>query len=313
MTTIDRLLLRRVIAFANDKGGVFKTSLVAAIGALLAQGGHRILLIDLDPQANLGEDLGYTGDPRANSDALAQALLDGDPIEVLQGVRTNLDVIPGGSRTYEIQRALIAEDIPRDALASTLQDLAPRYDVILIDTPPKSPELVDLALAAARYMIIPARSDSSSRKGLSTMAAQYGQAQEVNPTLELLGICLTGIGQQSTRLRARAFDAMNADFDGQAPLFETTIRYVESAAHDVREYGRPPHELEQIADEAEPWYMRLRKKVAGEGDKSVSNEPVIAASAGSLAQDYQLLTREVLTRLVEAEQQLAAQAGEGTR
>lgn len=304
MADIDRLVLRRTIAFANDKGGVFKTSLVAAIGALLAQAEHRVLLIDLDPQANLGEDLGYTTQSGVNPDALAEALIDGEALRPLSGVRTNLDAVCGGPRTYEVQRALISGDLSREALAEALQPVAGRYDVILIDTPPKSPELVDLALVAARYMIIPARSDSSSRKGLSTMAEQYGQAQDTNPTLELLGICLTGIGQQSTRIRSRAFQAMNEDFGGEAPLFDTTIRYVESAAHDVREYGKVPHELEVLVEQAEPFWKRLRSK---------STAPVVAASAGSLAQDYQSLTQEILSRLVEAEQTLAQQQQESGR
>lgn len=304
MVDIDRLVLRRTIAFANDKGGVFKTSLVAAIGALLAMAEHRVLLIDLDPQANLGEDLGYTTNDDSDPQALAEALIDGEPLRPLSGVRTNLDAVVGGPRTYEIQHALITGDLSREALAEALQPIAGKYDVILIDTPPKSPELVDLALVAARYMVIPARSDSSSRKGLSTMAEQYAQAQETNPTLELLGICLTGIGQQSTRLRSRAFQSMNEDFGGEAPLFATTIRYVESAAHDVREYGRVPHELEELVEKAEPFWKRLRTK---------STEPVIAASAGSLAQDYQALTQEILSRLVQAEQALAQQQQEGGR
>src|SRR5699024_6014440 len=148
------------------------------------------------------------------------------------------------------------------------------------------------------------RTDSSVRARVPSMAEQDVQPDDTNPTLELLGICLTGIGQQSTRLRSRAFQAMNDDFGGRAPLFNTTIRYVESAAHDVREYGKAPHELEVLVAQAEPFWKRLRSK---------STAPVVAASAGSLAQDYQSLTQEILGRLVEAEQTLAQQQQESGR
>lgn len=76
---LDRAALSRVIACINGKGGVLKTTLVANIGGLLASSGYRVLLVDLDPQGNLAEDLGYTGDDRDDEGrALAQALMFGE-------------------------------------------------------------------------------------------------------------------------------------------------------------------------------------------------------------------------------------------
>ena len=72
---LDRTALERVIAVINGKGGVLKTTVTANIGGMLANNGYRVLLVDLDPQGNLAEDLGYTDDDRDDTGrALAQAL-----------------------------------------------------------------------------------------------------------------------------------------------------------------------------------------------------------------------------------------------
>lgn len=88
--------LSRLIAVINGKGGVFKTSLVAAnLGGLLADGGPRVLLVDLDPQGNLAEDLGYANQGDGGRSLAASLCFGGEPNR-LTGVRPNLDLIAGG-------------------------------------------------------------------------------------------------------------------------------------------------------------------------------------------------------------------------
>jgi len=91
---LNRRALDRVIAVINGKGGVLKTTLTANIGGMLASSGYRVLLVDLDPQGNLAEDLGYTASDRDDEGrALAQGLMFGGTIEPLSQIRPNLDVI----------------------------------------------------------------------------------------------------------------------------------------------------------------------------------------------------------------------------
>ena len=97
--------LSRVITFATGKGGTGKTSCAANVAGLAAQAGWRTLLIDLDSQANLGHDLGFSESEGADHGAhLVNTLVTGGTLTpVLTGVRTNLDVIPGGSKLDDLE------------------------------------------------------------------------------------------------------------------------------------------------------------------------------------------------------------------
>jgi len=85
--------MRRIVAIANGKGGVGKTSLTAGLAGLVAAAGYRVLTLDADPQGNLRRDLGYSSSDGQN---LAMAIQNGVPLAPLRDVRPNLDCIPGG-------------------------------------------------------------------------------------------------------------------------------------------------------------------------------------------------------------------------
>lgn len=314
----ELLALRRVIAVANDKGGVLKTSVVANQAGLLADAGYRVLAVDLDPQGNLGEDLGYTtrGDDglslyRAITDPYqdAKELGPGEgahQLTPLAGVRSNLDVVTGGEYLNTLQEfldTLATQDVEasRTALARALAPLATRYDVVLIDVPPKIRVLQDNALVASRWLLVPSRSDSSSRKGLAVIGERFQVAREFNPSLGLLGVVLVGIGSSSTRVLTEARADISTDLAASQmdhPLLEATVRYVEAAAFDARRRGQLAHELEKTVAEQRPWYAALKSGKAEKG-------PRLAASAGSLAGDYAKLAEEILDRLAANEEILA--------
>ncbi|MGL5828951.1 MAG: ParA family protein, partial [Angustibacter sp.] len=86
----------RTIAVVNGKGGVGKTTITANVGGLLASSGHRVLLVDMDPQGNLAEELGYTNSEINDEGlALAQSLAFGAPLTPVENIRKGLDVIVG--------------------------------------------------------------------------------------------------------------------------------------------------------------------------------------------------------------------------
>lgn len=293
--TFDRGGLRRTVAVANGKGGVGKTSTTAHIGGLAAAAGYRVLAVDLDPQGNLGEDLGYTGAELSDDgQGLLHAVLTGQPPMVLRDVRPNLDVIPGGLHLYDLAGALEARqrrsaEEAATALARVLAPMAGEYALVLVDCPPGSEILQRLALAAAAHLLIPTKTDQSSRRGLREMARRFVQAREINPDLQLLGVVLFGVTTGAKRIRAKAREMIEMELGGSAPVFPTAIRHVEAAAVDGRERGQLAHELE-------------RDVLAGLQRQHDDQRPQrLAASAGSLAADYQALTQEVLRRLLELE------------
>ena len=121
----------RVVAVINGKGGVLKTTLTANIGGLLAHSGYHVLLVDLDPQGNLAEDLGYTETSTDDEGAaLARGLIVGGDIEVVKDVRPNLDVLPGGTKLEEATAALVAVRVRARlaAAGSSSQALLPCFN-----------------------------------------------------------------------------------------------------------------------------------------------------------------------------------------
>lgn len=290
----------RVLTFANGKGGVGKTTCSTNVAGLAAAAGWHTLMIDLDPQGNAGHDLGYAwaglGDQGRH---LVNTLLaDQQLAPVLTDVRPGLDVISGGEALDDLEdmvsgRIRRNQDF-RGLLRNALAPLAQSYDLVVIDTPPTRPSLLQLALAATRWIIVPTRTDRSSIEGLRTLAAQIVHARSTNPDLEVLGAVLFGSGSSATVVRRNARADIETALDGTAELFEPAIRHSESAAVEAREQGILAHELAEKADTAEPYWKALQ-----EGRTPTR----IPGTAGALAEDYVGLCQQILTRIGAGEQQ----------
>src|SRR5512144_58084 len=279
------------LALVSGKGGVGKTSLTANLGGLLAVAGHRVLLVDLDPQGNLGRDLGHI-DRGDGGIALRNAVLTRQPLQPLIGVRTNLDVVPGGPDVEDLSAALGSRQYRDEDWALQLRDsLSPlndHYDIALLDCPPGIRLLQEMALAACHWAIIPTRSDEASIDGLQRVAERFERVRALwNPDLTLLGVVLFAVGTSSRRIQARTRQIL-AELLGDHSAFSTTIRSVEAAATDCRRRGELVHELEAAAQEAKPWWQVRREGSAGEQ---------LASSAASLANDYESLAEEVVERI----------------
>ena len=299
------------MAIANGKGGVGKTTLTAGLAGQLAASGHRVLVVDTDPQGNLGRDLGYG---LHDGGSLALAITHGMALDVLRDVRERLDVVPGGPALWDVAPAFTA----RGARGASLPGLRPAldrvrpergkagpgkteggktgrgttdYDLVLVDTPPGEPILQELVFAAADFLIIPSRSDEASLDGLVVVAQRFAAARAVNPGLTLLGVVLFGARAGSTRLHGRVRSALEETLGGAAPVFDASIRYLESAAVDMRSRGLLPYEL-RAAHETETVARidRLRTGASGRGDPLLSRNSSVARLAG----DYADLADEVL-------------------
>lgn len=295
----DRTALARTIAVVNGKGGVGKTSVVSSLAGLYAAAGYKVLAVDLDPQGNLAEDLGYVG--KAIDDqgaALLAAVPTGAAPVPVTGVRDRLDVLVGGEHMHDLAAVLLSRR-QRDTsaittFAASLSLIASSYDVVLIDCPPGSDVLQEAALVAARWVLVPTRTDTSSRKGLREVGRRFAAARELNPDLELLGVVLFGVTSSASRVRDAAREAIRSDLGGSAPVLQSWIRYAEAAANDARARGQLAHELEAAVLAEPAWYLKLR-------DPSLRGER-LASSAPTLAADYQAVAGEVLDLLTTREQ-----------
>lgn len=311
-TTIDRGALQRVIAVINGKGGVLKTTLTSNIGGLLANSGYRVLLVDLDPQGNLAEDLGYTGDDRDDQGNALMLGLMGSVSEPVKTVRPNLDVYPGGPRLDRASAALVAQAAADPvgaqlALARLLEPIAGDYDMILLDCPPGDQTLQTAAVAAARWALVPVKSDKSSRRGMEAVAARVASVVEngVNPGIDLLGIVVVDIGTTATRVEASVRKEIVDVFKEESLVFTATVRHSEATAQATRERGLLVHELDEAVSAGPAWYDVLKGEAVAQS--------FAPRSATSVADDLQAVVEEVVARIGAAESEAATAASGGRR
>jgi len=295
---MDDSALGRVVCIATGKGGAFKTSLAANAAGLAAAAGHKTLLIDLDPQGDLSDDLGYFSDDRLDGGQhLANAMLTGTPLTpVLPDVRPGLDVIPGGDLLADVGGALLARQARGaarfDLLAASLAPLAPDYDLIFIDTPPTDDTLQLLALKASRWLVIPTKADTSSIRAIQRIAQRMAEARSNDHRLDLLGVVLAGVPTAAKAVRREAQEDVRSILGDVAPLFEGVIRDSAATARKARRDGQLLHEIAEQVEGAEPFWQSLR-----------AGTPVqrLPGSAPDLASDYVRVVEQMLLRINELE------------
>lgn len=182
----------RIYALANQKGGVGKTTTAVNLGAYLAHYGKRVLLVDIDPQANATSSLGI--DKNALSRSIYDALVGSEsPLSLTMVTRcVGLDLIPSspGLAGAEIE---LLEMVGREMrLRQVLQPVRPRYDFILIDTPPSLGMLTVNALTASDGVLIPVQCEYLPLEGLAQLLHTIELVrQRLNPDLVVRGLILT--------------------------------------------------------------------------------------------------------------------------
>ncbi|MBK9009107.1 MAG: Sporulation initiation inhibitor protein Soj [Anaerolineales bacterium] len=176
--------MAHIMAISNEKGGVAKTTTTLSLGAALAELNHRVLLIDLDPQANLSLALGLeTGEAETTS---ANVLIENAPLSV--AIRKtdipHLDLVSSNSRIESAEQYLPMRSNYLTTLRSAVQLVEPSYDYILLDCPPALGAITLNALSASNLLIIPTQAEYFSAYALRNMMGSIRRIrQETNPNL----------------------------------------------------------------------------------------------------------------------------------
>ena len=298
---------RRTIAVCSGKGGVGKSSICSAFSTSLARSSRRVLVVDLDPDSNIGKDLGYSvwGRPtrahvalgladtigRLQDDdgrALADALAAQDPsrLLVLRDVRPGLDVLPGGSFLEDLTELpeafwLRRGQSRRSVLRDLLDKFAAPYDLVVIDTGPGHIALQEMAVVAAQFVVLATRSDEGSIGALAKIAKVFERVFDDAPDVELLGVVLFGVNPSATRVQHDTRVKISSVLGQVAPVFNSTIRYLEAAAADCRSLGVVPFELAAFTSQL-PRFV----------DKGYQKESW-SRSSPQLADDFERLALEI--------------------
>ncbi|MBA2742449.1 MAG: ParA family protein [Actinobacteria bacterium] len=226
----------RVYAVANQKGGVGKTTTAVNVGACLAEAGERVLLIDLDPQANASSGLGV----RANGSS-THDLLDGVPLSALAHPTSfpNLDLVPAKHDLAAAAVELAARNGGESYLAEALDEGLDPYSFVFLDCPPSFGPLTVNALAAASRAIVPVQAEYYALEGLSQLLGTINHVKaHLNPHLAVAGVLLT-MADGRTRLSAEVEAELRRHF-GEL-VFTTTV------PRSVRLAEAPSHGLPAIA------------------------------------------------------------------
>lgn len=229
-STVD---MARVIAVANQKGGVGKTTTAINLSASVASRGHRVLLVDFDPQGNASSGVGYPKDRVELSvyDALIGDIAFSDCIRPTD--ITTLFVAPATTDLVGAEIELIASEGRERILASVLADVVDRFDYVVIDCPPSLGLLTLNALVAAHGVVVPMQAEYFALEGLSALLATIDQVRRAyNPGLVIEGVlfCMydprTNLaGQVRGEVRQHLADKV---FDTEIPR---NIRLSESPSH----------------------------------------------------------------------------------
>ena len=222
------------LAIANQKGGVAKTTTVASLGAALAELGHKVLLVDLDPQACLTFSLGI--DPEDLELSVHHVLTKGlDPAEVIIETDDGVDLLPA---TIELARAeadLLTRTGREHVIKGALEDLAEEghdYDWVLLDCPPSLGVLTVAALTAAEGVLIPLQCETLSHRGVGQLLDTVHDVRRfTNRKLAVWGVLPTLYDGRTNHART-VLENISAtyDLDVIEPPIPKTIKFAEAPA-----------------------------------------------------------------------------------
>ena len=294
-----------IIAVANQKGGVGKTTSTLNLGAALQEAGKKVLLVDLDPQGNLSVasgiiDIDAVYPSVGDLLALAARGKGGSGPRVADAIihsPSGMDIVPANATLSAAELGMVSAMNREGLLVSLLKPIEDKYDYILIDCLPSLGLLAINALRAANGIVIPVQADFLAMQGLAQIFETIAAVREqLNPDLNIFGVLLTLVDLRTAHSR-EVVKVVRSSLDGQVNVFTTEIR-LHVALKETAKAGRSILEYDGASKSAAAYRSLAREVLQVCGDEAELATQV--AAEGGTEVDFEVAVQAEVETEVES-------------
>lgn len=213
----------KIIALFNQSGGVAKTTLTMNLGYQLAQRKHRVLLVDMDPQASLTAFMGL--EPSEIEETVYESLMEGEILPIHEEIH-EMDLLPANINLSGAELELVVADMRDMRLVEALKPIRDQYDFILVDCPPSLGILSYISLVAATHVLIPIQTEYKALKGTELLLQTVARVKKrANRELQVAGILPTMYDSRTVQ-SAQSLQSITESLGGLATVYPPLNRSI---------------------------------------------------------------------------------------